>query len=657
MNRLLLLALIFTFVAPFAARAQFGLPADNEGVTLTYEAVVPYDPDGLPLTFSWAAQPARVYFVEGTSDLMADDWHFLPTCFFSSSYTVGSPWLKFSFSTPHYFLRLSYVEQRINIGDLGPYCDSDHDGLLDNEELIHGTHPFKNVDLDANGLPDDWETTYPANPQDPDDFATRFAAFRSDWVRGCHFFFGPKLFHLASYQPEDLARYFDGDNYDGNAKVVFTDDTLSTIASIRIYPRLLSSYGSLINEDTEVLDAEPCATYTAVIDAAHPELSGLVFSSTTVGGYTGRDLLRTFDTSLVPSGSSLPTGATVPMPYRRVVVALPGGGSELRRIPAPLAITSLPLTQISPTSFPVVVRDVEPLNGVYYMDFCNFLPYPGTLLPGSVKPDLDADGLPEATRNPSTPWNSGTRSDIFNSPATCRQWFRYPNPMTYAVTGISGDFQPSESGATYHYGYFSNGFAPHKNEVYNTATFTSEMHLTLDYTQTTRLYFASDDDGWVFINGKLISELDLGGPHTVGQVTGTVVFADLMTRLGLTASTGTCRVDIFHADRYPNPAAELRILSTDPLRPVYVYQVVADSMTNAPVTYAFALDSTTGLPKAPNGMEISATTGKVTWNLYGRKDGSGNPIVVPAGDYPVTVRVTDNLSHSDEQTFTVTVSN
>jgi len=445
MTRLSLPVFLFVLTAPFVVRAEFALPTDNEGVMITHNAD---DIDGLPLTFSWAPQPNRVYFVEGTTDLTANDWLCLPTCFPSGNYVAGTPWLKYEFNTPKYFLRLRYIEKRINIWDYNTSCDSDHDGVLDNYELVHGTHPFKNVDLDANGLPDDWEVTNSVDPENPVDFATRFAAFRYDWVRGCHLAFGPKVFSYYAGEPENFTLYFYGEHDDGSVKIVFTDNSFSVLSSICIYPRLKSRNDAVVGNITAVLEAEPCATYTAVTDSVHPELSGLVFSGTSVGGYTGRDLLRTFDVSLVPSGSSLPIGATVPMPYRRVVVALRGGGSEVRRIPAPLAITSLPLTQISPTTFPVVVRDVDAGNGAYYLDFYN-MPYPGTLLPGSVKPDLDLDGLPEAIRNPSTPWNPGTRADTFNSPATCRQWFRYPDAVTYGVTGISGNFQAPSSSTTY----------------------------------------------------------------------------------------------------------------------------------------------------------------------------------------------------------------
>jgi hypothetical protein len=70
-------------------------------------------------------------------------------------------------------------------------------------------------------------------------------------------------------------------------------------------------------------------------------------------------------------------------------------------------------------------------------------------------------------------------------------------------------------------------------------------------------------------------------------------------------------------------------------------------MNDAALTYS--------LLTAPYGMAISATTGRVTWELYGLRDIDGLPVTINPGDYPVTIRVADNFGHSDEQTFTLIV--
>ena len=551
---------ILLALLPLITFAKFDLPALNEGVEVSYD---PSDPSGTPLAITWQPQPNRVYFVEGTDDLATGQWKFFPT--YVRGYAFPSdenPWFRCEIPTPKLFLRLRYTEEQINILSSLGSADYDHDGVKDFVEIQnHSTNPFTSLDVNLNDIPDDWETAHPQNPESPFDFAATFAEFRKDWAVGLNLRFGPKLFTYGVYRTDIRALYLSGESEDGGLKVSYTDDTLGSVSQIQIDPRLFNGRSYLQNEENEMLAQSPCSTYTWFNDTAHPELSGFVFSGTTVGEYSGRDLLRTLHVSLPSPTTGLPTGATVAMPFRRVNVALPGGGTEIRRIPAPLAITSLPLTSISPTSFPVVIRDVDSSwFPSFYPDFNN-MPWPGTLLPSSVKPTLDADGLPEAARNPSIPWNEGTKSDTFNSPATCRQWFRYPNPVTYVVPGVPANFTPPGLNTIYAYGHFSNSFYPHTNDVNDPRFFTSEMHMTLDYTPNTKLYFASDDDCWVFINGKLVEELDLGGPHPVSLETRTVSFTSLKSRLGLTDTTGTCRVDLFHADRYSNPA-EIRFVST-----------------------------------------------------------------------------------------------
>ena len=93
--------------------------------------------------------------------------------------------------------------------------------------------------------------------------------------------------------------------------------------------------------------------------------------------------------------------------------------------------------------------------------------------------------------------------------------------------------------------------------------------------------------------------------------------------------------------------AQLRILSTSELFPIYCYQVVAESASAGPLNYAFATDGSTGAVLAPAGMTIEPHTGKIIWDLYAAS--------APPGTYPVTVKVSDSAGHTDYQSFTLTV--
>jgi len=132
------------------------------------------------------------------------------------------------------------------------------------------------------------------------------------------------------------------------------------------------------------------------------------------------------------------------------------------------------------------------------------------------------------------------------------------------------------------------------------------------------------------------------------------MFSDIRAMLaatdeGLTAESGSCRLAVFHADRYSgledatNPRSNLRLISTTALLPVYCYQVVAESATGQPLT--FSLNA-----PVPSGMTIDSKTGKIIWDLY------GTPSVAP-GTYTATVQVTDPLGNQDIQSLAIIVSN
>lgn len=699
----------------------------NDGLRLEVSPTYPPDPENPPAiietnyVLKWWSHSGRCYYIEGRDDLIEGEWRLLMNStigYFSGDYVAS---VSGSFDSQKYFFRLRYTEgRRIANSELG-VIDTDHDGVFDNSEMSYvKTHPLDTNDTDDDGLPDDWERYHfywhtppenqdgdPTNNIDPlylsaatvpdplnNPNGTVYHIFKSDWAKGVHLEYGGQFFWYDRAVGPDPHTYLYRGDQDGALRVTYSDADHTRVQSLIIYPA--TPLDLLLANHTIQLSAEPKAIYSWVEDA-DPTRSGFSFAAspgyslirdpesnliTGLGALDGRpaplDLLRSIDTMEHAAGAPRPRGATRPLPFKRALL----DGTTPRRIPAPLAITSLPVTQIGRDRFPVIIREASHQLPHFFQDFQeNYVPEPGPRMVeqaaasediiNPVMRTLDTDGLPHALADPSLYPSSGGGSSrrMLRSPLTFARWYRDNSARGYVMQGIHdayapNGFSPPGYFTKYHYGFYSgaDGFYPHRDEVRDISKFTTEMHCRLEYTPDTQLFIETNDDCWVFVNGKLVSELDLGGIPDVAAPPGsyqqTVSFAAIREQLGLIGESGTCHLAVFHADRftaYPAypislPYAQLRILSTTALRPIYCYQVVAESATQQPLIYSFAMDEVTQTPIAPDGMLIEPNTGKIMWDIY-----SGTSI--PAGAYPVVVKVSDPLGNTDTQSFDIIVNN
>ncbi len=249
------------------------------------------------------------------------------------------------------------------------------------------------------------------------------------------------------------------------------------------------------------------------------------------------------------------------------------------------------------------------------------------LVTGLVQNQLGADG------NPIFVGPNGRGA--ISSAASFNQWYN-DDPTVNSATTIPIELRETalDSGV---FSFNSPSFFPIDGQLFgnqgrsNNFHFTLEIHSTFTYKGGEVFQFTGDDDIWVYINNRLV--VDLGGVH--GPASGSVS----LDSLGL-APGSTYTFDFFFAERHTF-GSSFRLQTSILLEPdrQYTYQVQAVDADNDQLTYS--------LLTAPQGMQINAATGLITWN----------PGVAQAGAHDVVVKVADPRGGFDTQSYTLNVVN
>lgn len=572
----------------------------NEGSRLTVDSthLNTYD-------FSWYGHSGRTYFIQHTDDLTSS-WNYLPVI---ESGTNGVLTYSFYSTAPRTFLRLRYSTATTS----NPrFDDFDSDKVPNFDELQADLDPFSSVDSDSDGMADDYEMAYfgTLSRNGTGDFDGDGVSDADEYSAGRHpnsaIQYGTLKFTYAGDGPTNTVVYFKDEDDENSLKVTYTDATHTRVSSILVHLDTkwyaISSYAPS--------EAPTMATYsvTTNTDGAHT----LTFTSNDLTHnerhYVGMDLLRKIDG----------------MPYAKAVVS-----GTVRRVAKYTAITSSSVATICPTVFPSIIRDF-PYKKTEYPDFGRGNNNDGDMS-SFVQSTLGVNGLPLSTLTDTNDSRKIYSAESFS------KWYTKPDTLSLNLDAT----EPLDSGW---YGFRNIQKFPFTVETssaggyFNQFCWTTEVHTKLTYdvdpesSNPTKVRVDSDDDIFVFLNGKLIISR-AGIPGGYQEVT----LRDI--EHGLSGNTGIADLAIFHAERREFSAA-LHVQSSTAMTPVYVYQVIADTRFPS-LTPQFSLAD-----GHPFGMSIDSSTGKILWDYSSGTLGT---------TYTFTVNVSDGKQNTDSQTVNLTL--
>ncbi|WP_410221044.1 fibro-slime domain-containing protein [Pedobacter sp.] len=221
-----------------------------------------------------------------------------------------------------------------------------------------------------------------------------------------------------------------------------------------------------------------------------------------------------------------------------------------------ISVSSGATKGVNGISIPITIRDFSVIAPNKHPDFG--IPPSGATY-GMVQPVLGADRKPVVKTSP-FPGNL-TSEAMFN------KWFN-DDPLNKKKSTFL-DLTETTPG---NFSFSDGSYYPINGELWgnegeaNNKNFTIEMHAEFVYDNvgTQQITITSDDDAWLFINGRLA--IDLGGIH--GAAAANVILnATAATTYGLTQGQ-TYRIDFFKAER-SGPGSVLSFSTNFVLSPIY----------------------------------------------------------------------------------------